>query len=94
MSKSFMRNGFFAALLLLLSFGLANAQEFRGTITGTIKDPQCTGRKDYILGWGISFAIAKHNCLLFFKSQQMFRHYLLCFESQAKFPTGVGNLNA
>jgi hypothetical protein len=39
MNKSFTRNGFFAALLLLLSFGLANAQEFRATVSGTIKDP-------------------------------------------------------
>jgi len=40
MNKSFTQSGFFAALLLvLLSFGLANAQEFRATVTGTIKDP-------------------------------------------------------
>ena len=40
MNKSFTRNGFFTTLLLvLLSFGLANAQEFRATVTGTVKDP-------------------------------------------------------
>lgn len=40
MNESFTRNGFFSALLLvLLSFALANAQEFRATVTGTVKDP-------------------------------------------------------
>ncbi|MDQ3711423.1 MAG: TonB-dependent receptor [Acidobacteriota bacterium] len=40
MNKSFTRNGFFAALLLvLLSFNFVGAQEFRATLTGTIKDP-------------------------------------------------------
>jgi hypothetical protein len=40
MNKSFARNGFFAALLLvMLSFSLVNAQEFRATVTGTVKDP-------------------------------------------------------
>lgn len=39
MTKSVMRHGFLAMLFLLLSFGLTNAQEYRGTITGTITDP-------------------------------------------------------
>ena len=34
-----MSHGILVALMLLLSFGLANAQEFRGTITGTVTDP-------------------------------------------------------
>ncbi len=39
MNKSFTQSRLLAALLLtLLSFGWASAQEFRGTITGTIKD--------------------------------------------------------
>ena len=40
MNKSYTQNRFFTAILLvLLSFGLTNAQEFRATVTGTIKDP-------------------------------------------------------
>ncbi|HZH33436.1 MAG TPA: carboxypeptidase regulatory-like domain-containing protein, partial [Pyrinomonadaceae bacterium] len=39
MNKYLMRYGIFAMLLLVLSLGVANAQEFRGTITGTVSDP-------------------------------------------------------
>lgn len=39
MTKSFTRHGLLAMVFLLLSFGLANAQESRGTITGTVADP-------------------------------------------------------
>jgi hypothetical protein len=43
-NKGFMRYGFFAAILLALFVSLAtttaDAQEFRGTITGTVTDPQ------------------------------------------------------
>lgn len=40
MNKNLLRYGIFAALMLVLSFGTATAQEFRGTIAGTITDPQ------------------------------------------------------
>ncbi len=40
MIKNFMRYGIFTGLLILLSFGTAVlAQEYRGTITGTVSDP-------------------------------------------------------
>jgi hypothetical protein len=39
MTKSFMRHGLIAMLFLLFAFGLTNAQESRGTITGTVTDP-------------------------------------------------------
>ena len=39
-NKSFMRSRFFSVLLLImLSFSLIHAQEFRATVTGTVKDP-------------------------------------------------------
>jgi Carboxypeptidase regulatory-like domain len=39
-NKSFAMSRFFGLLLLtLLAFGAANAQEFRATVTGTVKDP-------------------------------------------------------
>ena len=37
-SRYFLWHGVIAVVLLFLSFGLANAQEFRGTITGSVKD--------------------------------------------------------
>lgn len=37
-SKYFLKYGILVVVLLFLSFGLANAQEFRGTITGSVKD--------------------------------------------------------
>lgn len=39
MNKNYLRNVFYTALLLLLSLGATHAQEFRGTVTGTVKDP-------------------------------------------------------
>ena len=37
-NRYLLQPGVFAVVLLFLSFGLANAQEFRGTITGSVKD--------------------------------------------------------
>jgi hypothetical protein len=37
--KCLARQGFIALLLLMLSFGAANAQEYRGTIAGSVTDP-------------------------------------------------------
>lgn len=37
--KYLTQQGFLALLLLMLSFGAANAQEYRGTIAGTVSDP-------------------------------------------------------
>ncbi|MDQ4119987.1 MAG: TonB-dependent receptor [Acidobacteriota bacterium] len=37
--KCLAQQGFLAALLLMLTFGAASAQEYRGTIAGTITDP-------------------------------------------------------
>ena len=39
MNKNILRYGVCAVLMLLFSFGIAIAQEFRGTISGTINDP-------------------------------------------------------
>jgi hypothetical protein len=39
MTKIFMRRGFAVVLLLLSTFVLANAQEFRGSVTGQVTDP-------------------------------------------------------
>jgi protocatechuate 3,4-dioxygenase beta subunit len=39
MSKTAFRRGFAAALLLLVTFVMAGAQEFRGSLTGTVTDP-------------------------------------------------------
>jgi hypothetical protein len=39
MSKYAFRRGFAAALLLLMTFVMAGAQEFRGSLTGTVTDP-------------------------------------------------------
>ncbi len=39
MSKCFMRRGFAALLLLLLAFMVVSAQEFRGSVTGKVTDP-------------------------------------------------------
>jgi hypothetical protein len=37
--KCLAQQGFIALLLLMLSFGAANAQEYRGTIAGSVTDP-------------------------------------------------------
>lgn len=37
-NRYLLQHGIFVLALLFLSFGLANAQEFRGTITGSVKD--------------------------------------------------------
>src|SRR5215213_1003288 len=39
MSKYAFRRGFAAALLLLVTFVMAGAQEFRGSLTGNVTDP-------------------------------------------------------
>src|ERR1044072_4947483 len=39
MSKHAFRRGFATLLLLLVTFALANAQESRGSLTGTVTDP-------------------------------------------------------
>lgn len=39
MKKYLLLCGIFAALLFAVSIGTTNAQEYRGTITGTVNDP-------------------------------------------------------